>query len=125
MIFTVLALGLVDWIVTLIIVESEICRPIREWVGRQHDKAVLNWQNAKFVMDPSKKLQRRVVMWAKLRYFIGCHLCTGTWVGLLLAVITPFRPLGVGLLGILLAGFLYKAVGHLTLIVHKRLSYES
>lgn len=47
---SVIALGLVCWISTTVLVESELCRPVRERLR------------------------------GKLAYLIGCHLCTGTWI---------------------------------------------
>lgn len=89
----VLELSLVVWLSTAIVVESELCRPVREAVARR-------WPG-------------------KPAYLVSCSLCTGTWIGLALAAATPYRPIRSTLpLGAwILAGLLYKAVAHLTLIL--------
>lgn len=80
---TVLWAGLICWLVTLIIVESELFRPVRERLTEIHPK---------------------------LAYLSGCHLCTGTWVGIGMALIIS-GPFGFFLLN----GLLFKAVGHIAL----------
>lgn len=92
------SLGLVCWLVTAIIVESELLRPLRAACGR----------------------------WPRLSYLVGCNLCVGTWVGLGLAGLTPYRPLAATapLLSWLLAGLLYKGVAHVLLCVTNHLRGE-
>jgi hypothetical protein len=86
----ILWLGIVNWLVTLIMVEGAIFAPLRHWV-KAHDP----W---------------------KFGYLVHCHLCAGTWVGWALAVATPYRPIDSWpLIDVLLAGLTYKAVGHITL----------
>ncbi len=91
----VLALGAVCWLVTTILVESELCRPLRD----------------------------RLARWSKLHYLSSCALCTGTWVGLVLAAVTPYRPIAspAPFVSWLLAGLLYKAIGHLILAANNTL----
>lgn len=98
---TVLALGLVCWLVTKIVVESVLFRPLRFWLD---GKA--------FPTRTHRYYDRPVKAWEKARYLVNCHLCAGTWIGLALAAVTPYRPLGPGFLGVVLAGLLYKAAGH-------------
>lgn len=88
--------GLVNWIATTILVESELFRPVRQWLERRTDSAGQWWW-----------------AWEKLRYLAGCHLCVGTWVGLTQAATfgSPWR----GVWGLLAGGLLYKAIGHLVL----------
>lgn len=92
MIATIAALGLVNWIATCIIVDAELTRPCREWVEcRRHEH----------------------VVWDKLAYLVSCHLCAGTWVGIVTAlVVTSVWPSWTGVIA---SGLAYKAVGHLTL----------
>lgn len=89
--------GLVVWLVTLIIVESELLRPVREWVAGYVPATVINprLSISEFNTRP------------KLAYLLGCHLCTGVWVGLTVAVVVP-GPLPYTVLN----GLLYKAIGH-------------
>ncbi len=71
--FTLVALGFVCWVVTLVLVESVLFEPWRNFTARIH---------------------------AKLHYLSGCQLCTGTWVGLGLGFLHPipgFGPLISGL----------------------------
>lgn len=114
MIATSAALGLVVWLITTIIVESEICAPIREWVERWSDGA---WVETD---DTGDYTYRSHPIREKIAYLIHCHLCAGTWVGLLTAAVTPYRPLASTLpLGAgLLAGLLYKAIAHLILAIN-------
>lgn len=98
-------LGIVCWLVTLVVVDSELFRPLRIWVAGHRRGA--------------DRLPRRPAwLWHKLRYLVACHLCTGVWVGLVLAAAVPtVRPFGTGPVGFVLAGLSVKAVGHLTLEV--------
>lgn len=90
----VIFLGLANWIITVILVESELSRPFRLWVSGTHFFA------------PARP---------KLAYLVSCHLCTGTWVGLALALVAGSPVPGV--LGLVVGGLIYKAVGHVTLEV--------
>lgn len=93
----VVALGIVCWLTTLIVVESELFREPREFCTNRKGRGFCS---------------------NKLAYLVGCHLCTGTWIGLLIAVLTPaIRPFGPGVLGLVLVGLTYKAIGHITLEV--------
>lgn len=99
--------GLVNWLATTIVVESELFRPLREWIGGK------TWQ---YTIYGGKTAREDHYEWQrpKLAYFLGCHLCTGTWIGLAEACV--LRPLPwSGLAGIAASGLLFKAVGHLVL----------
>lgn len=85
---TLLVLGLINWIVTTIIVEGVIFDEQRAW-AKQH-------------------------LPAKIAYLTTCHLCAGTWVGWAVAVAAGFR-VGHGIVGLALGGLAIKAVGHITL----------
>lgn len=112
---TVLYLGLVTWLVTMLIVESVLFEPLRR---RVHDWAVARrpapsgpWAallTAFGVRPPGWR--------DKVAYLVTCHLCTGTWVGLTLGAILE-GPLRIRLVGWALNGLLYKAVAHLVLEV--------
>lgn len=82
----VILLGLTCWIVTLIITESEVCRPVRECMPQRF----------------------------KLNYLIGCNLCTGTWVGLLLGSLYAD-----GLINQIVYGLAIKGVAHSIYVVQK------
>lgn len=118
MISTVLFLGLVNWLVTLILVESELTRPVREWVNGRRIKAEV------CVEYPHRPREYRNIItcpwrcraWGKAHYLVGCHLCAGTWVGFMLAAAFG-GPLASGVVGVVSNGLLYKAVGHVTLEV--------
>lgn len=124
MIPTIIALGLVNWLTTTIIVESELTRPLREWFKRKG-----TWQQTDEEWDAQyaahlrgeepPKPQLRLRAWRKAAYLVACHLCTGTWIGLVLAALGLVHPFGPGVLGWTLTGLLIKAIGHLTLVVHK------
>lgn len=122
-----IALGLVNWLVTLLLVESEVTRPIREWVDNRFKAAWYDTSVPKEYASPANPVINvqdagwRIVFWYKLKYFTCCQLCAGTWVGWVLAAITISwnAPLGTGVLGIVLAGLLYKAIGHLVLVIQK------
>lgn len=129
--FTAIAGGLINWITTNIIVESELTRPLREWVGRRRVAAVVPERKISRITDdnvpvnggwlckggpctkPANRYRLRPV-WNKVAYLLGCHLCVGTWVGLVEAIILG-PVIGTGVLGIILTALLFKAVGHLTL----------
>lgn len=116
---TLILLGLVNWLVTTILVESEITRPIRDWVENQHtvgfDIFDPRYSWAKSIHEA--KWQTRV--WRKVGYLVHCHLCAGTWVGLVMAAVVSYRAFAVrpAFLAAVLTGLAIKAVGHLTLEV--------
>jgi hypothetical protein len=99
----VAALGLVNWFATLLVVESEFFRPVRDWI---HGRSL----NAK----------RAFTSWAwwKIDFMINCHMCAGTWVAMLLV---PLAPLifGPGIVPYIAVGLLIKAIGHIILVLHK------
>ncbi len=84
------AAGLVNWLVTTIIVEGEVFAPLRDLVDRR--------------LHP------------KLGYLVHCHLCAGTWVGFGMGVLVP-GPFKLGPLTWALNGFFFKAIGHAILEV--------
>lgn len=97
----VIFLGLVNWIATIIITESVIFEDVRsvvtsraDCIGRRH---------------PS--------IGRKLRYFVTCALCMGTWVGFIQAICFG-GPLEFGYLSFVANGLLYKAIGHLFLQIN-------
>lgn len=101
---TALYAGLVVWLVTLILVEGEIFRPVRELLSGY---VPAHWVDATPRFKISEYNRR-----PKLAYLVGCHLCTGTWVGLGVAFLIP-GPLP----HVVLNGLLYKAIGHVVLEV--------
>jgi hypothetical protein len=100
----VLYAGLVNWLATWIIVEAEVFREVREWF------------KAKCASLPNKTLGK------KLCYLVECQLCAGTWVGLGLSLFLggPME-VSIPMIGWMLNGLLYKAVGHLILEVQANL----
>lgn len=112
----VIAAGLINWLATTIVVESEITRPLRDWLAfRRMSTIPLPPEHT----DAFKTVivsydQRLSPFYEKVAYLFGCHLCSGTWIGLAEAV--AFGPvIASGLVGIVATGLLFKAVGHLTL----------
>jgi hypothetical protein len=55
----------------------------------------------------------------KLGYVLGCHLCSGTWVGFALAVAVPNTPFHLRwwLPTVVLNGLVIKGIGHALLEV--------
>lgn len=86
--------GLVNWLATLILVEGKIFQPVRSRVTGEY-----------------------------ARYFVACHLCTGTWVGLVMAAwLTLLAPYALPFAGwwmVLVNGLAIKAVGHLIYVAHQ------
>lgn len=125
-----LAAGAVTWLVTLILVESHLTKPLREWTAGQAIAAAARYDAAhNYVLrakgdpvgldarlDRQAKARRRMAWWEHAHYFARCHLCLGTWVALVLTVLPGMpRPFGAGVLGWLLAALVVKAVAHLIL----------
>lgn len=112
----IIAAGLINWLATTIIVESEITRPLRDWLTlRRMSRIELPPEHT----DAYKTVvisyaQRISPVYEKVAYLFGCHLCSGTWVGLVEAI--AFGPvISSGFVGIVATGLLFKAVGHLVL----------
>jgi len=85
--------GLVNWMATLILVEGKIFEPVRNRARGEYS-----------------------------RYFVGCHLCTGTWVGIAEAVAFTLAGVALPFAGwflVLANALAIKAVGHLILVVFK------
>ncbi len=100
----VLGLSVVVWFVTLVIVEGEIFRPLRERI--EEWAATHGTRNGDY-RD-------------RLAYGFHCHMCCGVWVGLLGAGLTPYRPISSTLPAVswFLSGLLYKGVAHLILALN-------
>lgn len=123
MIWTAIAAGLANWIATTILVESEITRPIREWV-QQH--------RVRYTERPPTEAEKLRMMaygdhapeivevqthhrvWWKVSYLLGCHLCSGTWIAAAEALVLG-NLIGTGFFGFVLTTLLIKAIGHFTL----------
>lgn len=103
----IVAAGLVNWLVTTIIVESELGRPLRDAVRDRREDADIN-----SVFTIEANTDRSVWRW--LDYLLRCHLCVGVWVAL--AEVAWLGPLvGRGVAGFVFTALLVKAVGHLVL----------
>lgn len=96
---TLVVAGFAVWMGTLVLVEGEIFRDFRELFDKLHNRYE-NW------------------LTYKLRYLVGCHLCTGIWVAAIASLFIP--PLiGSGFVGWGLTALAIKGVGHLILVVQK------
>jgi hypothetical protein len=95
----VLFLSLATWMITSIVVEAEIFRDVRE----AFDKLYNRWPN-----------------WLtyKLKYLIGCHLCTGIWVAGIVALAIP-PVVSSGFIGWALTALAIKGIAHVFLIAQK------
>lgn len=129
---TIIALALVTWLVTNIVVDSEIFRPLRAWITDKKYVAQHGERPQPITMQNMSEALRRMwngvlngpvhprsyAAWSKLNSLVTCKLCAGTWIALAAVTVQPdARPLGTGVAGWLLAGLLVKAVAHLTLEV--------
>lgn len=119
---TLVVLGLVNWFATLLVVESELVRPLRDWLDGRRRSAEgwsVEYDCAGNYMHGTITCPWRCRAWGKIGYLFHCHMCAGTWVGLAIAAVAggPFT----GWAALVLNGLAYKAVGHLTLAVVNRL----
>lgn len=121
MVGEIVLLGMANWLATLLIVESELFRPLREWIFR-------HWQNAiRFDSDfTATELMENVqvletfhesYLWRQAKYLVNCHLCVGVWVGFAEALVLVHPLIGSGVVGIVLTALVFKAIGHATLEV--------
>jgi hypothetical protein len=120
----IIALGLVVWLLTEIVVSSELLRPLRHWVAGRSEAAqeglwarqgawdALRASGKRLSANPAflVRARRRATLWAKVSYLVTCHLCAGVWLGIGVAVLAG-GPFG----NVLIDGFAYKAVAHLVL----------
>ena len=133
--------GLASWIITTILVEGVIFEDVRKWVQLQQDKADSRIMGLSFppteadrkkaadaLMEmtlsgktltdvfgkPSRSALLRSWFWHKMRYLVGCHLCTGTWVSMVLALFLP-AIVSPAFFGWAINAMIIKAVGHLVL----------
>jgi hypothetical protein len=114
---TIIFLGCANWLSTLILCESELFKPTRGFLDRKADfwTDYLLWEKEKYGHN-DRRSAFVGSLWKKIAYLHGCHLCCGTWVGIAIAVATPtIRPFGGGFVGLMLAGLVYKAIGHIVL----------
>lgn len=99
----IVAAGLVNWLVTTIVVESELGRPVRDYVCRRRARA----NRAYWIKGDHS-------VWRWLDFLLRCHLCVGVWVAL--AEVAWLGPVvGRGVAGFVFTALLVKAVGHLVL----------
>lgn len=126
MVNTIIFLGLVNWITTEIIVVSEIFRPLREFVDHRLQASMERrlrdpeWLSDQFAAEINEQALATVIkdsaspFWREARYFVGCHLCVGTWVGIIEAAF--IGPLVLhGVVGFVATALTFKALGHFTL----------
>ena len=95
---TVLYLGIVNWMATVIITESVIFEDFRDMVRRYGKSLEAN----------HPRIGRKVC------YFVTCALCMGTWIGFIEAIVFD-GPLRFWWLSFIANGLLYKGIGHLFL----------
>lgn len=76
---SILILGLACWIVTLIVTDSAVFAGVRHWFDRQDASA-----DERMWRRPTYAARFSAFIWSKASYLVGCHLCTGTWIGLVL-----------------------------------------
>jgi hypothetical protein len=110
--------GLITWLVTKIVVESRLFEPIRDWVFQRSGVAVFErWfkqailraiHPANYGADTSFSVVGALpaIRWHHrlfnhLHYLLTCDLCTGVWVGWIIAALfAPTFGLGVFLGGL-------------------------
>jgi hypothetical protein len=88
-----LVAGLINWLATTVLVEGKIFEWLRNSVNGEY-----------------------------MAYLVRCHLCTGVWVGIAMAI--AFTALGApepytGWWLLLANALAFKAAGHMLLVVHK------
>lgn len=103
-------LGVGNWIATLIVTDSELSRPLREWVTGRY----LDADDADFRYG-GKSSAHRTYLWRQAKYLLGCPLCVGLWVALAQAIALVHPILGHGVIGITLTALAIKAIGHASL----------
>jgi Protein of unknown function (DUF1360) len=101
-----LFLGLANWLATTVLVEAEVTRDYRDWINKKYEQA------------NEFPTSRSAWAWYKLKYLVGCHLCTGVWVGFAMALFIP-PIVSVPFVGYVLTALTIKAIGHATLVFHK------
>lgn len=76
-------LGLANWLVTLIITDSEIFRPVRERAQRwSYDRQMRDFTGPAPAPDAPSSVRTITIREGKLAYALRCALCTGVWVGI-------------------------------------------
>lgn len=84
-----LLLGAAVWFLTTVIVEGEITKECREWIEKRAPK--------------------------KVGYLVHCHMCAGTWIGLMFGFAFPLALGRPYVIRALATGLIYKGVAHLIL----------
>lgn len=113
--------GLVTWLLTKIVVESEIARPLRDWVGKHTSLQAMVTHGVKKILGLATdniriKWHQRVA--DKVYYLLTCVLCAGVWIGWLVALVIT------GPYGLIVNGLAYKAVAHLLYTVEQFLDRQ-
>lgn len=113
-----LLLGLACWVATTIVVESEIVKPLRSFVGRKTNACKLRNRAAVIARDTkgARRSKRQHAVLFKLDYLLTCHLCAGTWIGLVIAgVVGGPVQLGNTFVAVVANGLVIKGVAHFVL----------
>lgn len=113
---TILALGLVNWFATTLVVESEFFRPLREFVSHRQLTAEMHRGRAERQLE-LLWTRWRYWAWSRVAYLIGCHMCTGTWLGFLLVPFAPAIFPGPAWAVFIVTALLIKAIGHMILVL--------
>lgn len=109
----VLALGLTNWIVTLVITGSVMFEAVRNWFDQKlADSAYIDPHGTVLPgFDHAIAFSR---FWGYAGYLVKCPLCVRIWVSLIsTAFVGPV--ILTGLTGFVLTWFTVAALGHLTL----------
>ena len=123
----VFALGVVCWLATTLITETEIFRPLRQWLANHaidHKKlqeqvkemavaAGMNTPGNHELQAPPNWQPPKHFWIDKAAYLVHCPMCTGVWIGFIEAAFfgSPLHHW----YGWVAGALLYKAIGHLVL----------
>ncbi len=132
MALAVLWAGLVNWLVTTILVESHLFAPIRNWIvhetwyitgadGKRHQiggKHAYIWPEGTKEEDVPPPYMWGP--WVRVAQLVTCQLCTRVWIGF--AEAAYFGGPDHGPFRLVANGLLYAAVGHLIFEVRSRLA---
>lgn len=128
MVTLIILLGLVNYITTEIVVDSEIFRPYREWVRNHYaasmEREIVDGAFAEAFagrndvtaeeINVAMQSVRGSKFWREVAYFSQCKMCSGTWIAAIEVAVAG--PLVLhGWTGYVAGALAVKAVGHLVL----------
>ena len=85
------------WLIVQYVVEAEITRPFREWVGGLYQECYNSYPPERVgrieCKHPAVQWSKSTWRRPKLKYLVDCRMCSGFWVAVTFGIMLGLSPL--------------------------------